>query len=123
MYSNLLLQNGQHSGASRSIDHLSRAINTLRLIDSNNRIVERCTDYVQYLLKVHLHSGQKAVVTQGEGEQFKDVLLPQPPESLSGMGGLPDLNDFLKDDLELAQFFASGIFDMQNSMEGFTSAF
>jgi hypothetical protein len=32
---------------------------------------------------------------------------------LSATGGLPDLHDFLKDDLELAQFFASGIFDVQ----------
>lgn len=57
------------------------------------------------------------------GGVANEGLLPQPPDSLNGIGGLPDLNDFLKDDLALAQFFASGIFDMQSSLEGFTSAF
>ena len=90
----------------QDIEHLKRAIDAFRLLDRDNRILDRCTEYIEYLLKV-IEQQQPGVMplTTGMNE-------------FGANGNLPDLNDFLKDDLELAQFFASGIFDMQSSSDG-----
>ena len=113
------------SRPSTDIDHLNRAIDAFRLLDSDNRIVDRCTEYVEYLLKVLERWSQHGKFNSGNGSYAQrdiggdpqgDTLQPSVGlGDLSATGGLPDLHDFLKDDLELAQFFASGIFDMQNT--------
>ncbi len=103
----------------QTVDHLNRAITAFRLLDRNNRVVERCTDYIEYLVRVT--ERQKPVV-QAQQEAGLDAVT-QPLDAISPSAGLPDLNDFLKEDLELAQFFASGIFDVQNSYDGLVGGF
>lgn len=112
-----------------NLEHLNRAIDAFRLLDSDNRIVDRCTEYVEYLLKVLERwsqngkaSGLSSLYAQSNlgVEQPGDAMQPSIGlGDLSATGGLPDLHDFLKDDLELAQFFASGIFDVQNPGDSF----
>jgi hypothetical protein len=113
------------SRPSTDIDHLNRAIDAFRLLDSDNRIVDRCTEYVEYLLKVLERWSQNGKLLSGNGAYAQRDIESEPQGDafqpsvglgdLSATGGLPDLHDFLKDDLELAQFFASGIFDMQTT--------
>lgn len=109
---------------SSDIEHLRRATDAFRLLDSDNRIVDRCTEYVEYLLKVLERWSQSRKSNGGSDTYIPDVGSDQQGDpfqpsiglgDLSATGGLPDLHDFLKDDLELAQFFASGIFDVQNA--------
>lgn len=114
---------------STDLEHLNRAIDAFKLLDSDNRIVDRCTEYVEYLLKVLERWSQNGKRIRSSGmyaqsslqlEQQGDTLAPSIGlGDLSATGGLPDLHDFLKDDLELAQFFASGIFDVPNSGDNF----
>ena len=115
--------------ATQDIEHLSRAIDAFKLLDSDNRIVDRCTEYVQYLLRVLEHWGRRDRDPQPAGNNAFLGVEPQQAQQGHQTGkhmgidmgefglndDLPDLNDFLKDDLELAQFFASGIFDLQSS--------
>ena len=127
---------------SQDIEHLTRAIDVsthektassrlkadlplqaFRLLDRDNRIVDRCTEYVEYLLKVVERWAQHGIENFGDtsdqnvsglGHQLVGgVTLGPGFDEFGANGNLPDLHDFLKDDLELAQFFASGIFDMQ----------
>ena len=93
------------------IEHLNRAIAAFRLLDRNNRVVERCTEYLEYLVRL--------VEQQLQPQTFLDTGgIAQGQMSFSADNGLPDLHDFLNGDLELAQFFASGIFDVQSSYDG-----
>ena len=120
-------QGGQQQ-APRSIAYLETAVNALRLLDKDNRIVERCTEYVEYLLKILERRAQHnrepgSDSGRGVGPQFYQGF----QNGLAGAPGgiaqlhpdesLADFNDFFTDDLELAQFFASGIFDMQSSAD------
>ena len=131
-----------HAPSDRDLRHLSRAIDALTLLDNENRIVNRCIEYVQYLSKIldrwnSRHSSGSSEQQLALAQQDSGLGVPaQPPQKtesrnpsasegplmpslFSYNGGpdheLPDMNDYLKDDLELAQFFASGIFDMQNT--------
>jgi hypothetical protein len=129
VFANSLIQQSMHPNSispqrSTDLEHLNRAIDAFRLLDSDNRVVDRCTEYVEYLLKV-LERWSKSGMTGGGSniylqpnpgvDQHGDTFQPSIGlGDLSATGGLPDLHDFLKDDLELAQFFASGIFDVQN---------
>ena len=111
-------------------DHLSRAIDAFRLLDNQNRVVTRCTEYIGYLQRVlqrwsHPANGQQsdrvgALITDGQQglDEERAPSITVCPDDFSFGDNLPDLNDFLKDDLELAQFFSSGIFDMQSSFNG-----
>lgn len=123
----------------QDLRHLQRAIDSLTLLDRENRIVNRCIEYIQYLYKVldrwnSRHSSgssehQLALAQQDSG--LGEAPTPQKIESrhpsasegplmpsiFSGLDNERDMSDYLKDDLELAQFFASGIFDMQNTGE------
>lgn len=126
------------------LHHLQRAIEALTLLDTDNRIIDRCIAYVQYLYKVldrwnSRHSSgsseqqqQLAALAQqdsGIGESATPQKVesrhpsasegPLMPSIFSGLDNeMRDMSDYLKDDLELAQFFASGIFDMQNTVDG-----
>ena len=125
VFANSLIQRSTQPGPlgirPMDIEHLNRAIDAFRLLDSENRIVDRCREYVEYLLKVLERWSQNGKANGGGGMYVqRDLGVDQsgiPMQSsigigdLSATGGLPDLHDFLKDDLELAQFFASGIFD------------
>ena len=127
------VQHFQSRRLSQDIDHISRAIDAFRLLDSENRVVDRCTAYVQYLLRMLERSSQQGNELNADRTSLRHVLASQQPEcaesqppafetvGAEGVGlseSLPDLSDFLNDDLELAQFFASGIFDMQTSADG-----
>ena len=108
----------------QDIEHISRALDAFRLLDSENRIVDRCTEYVQYLLRVLERWSQSGIEPQhdnknrhGFGPQSYQANEGARNNGGMGVSGGMDLSDFLKDDLELAQFFASGIFDMQNSTD------
>ncbi len=96
-------------------DYLKRAINALQLLDRNNKVVERCTDYIRYLLKVKVNSqleSNSILRPVGIEGPTNDAQMSGGFEIAGGgMADLPDLSDFLSDDLELAQFFASGMFD------------
>ena len=115
-------------------ENLTRAVDAFRLLDRDNRIVDRCTEYVEYLSKLLERWSQSGSQENGNGaypqhgfgsQQFLSDKTQATLTNATGMDvygqseSLPDLNDFLKDDLELAQFFASGIFDMQTSANGF----
>lgn len=124
----------------QDLRHLRRAIEALSLLDSENRIIDRCIEYVNYLYKVldrwnSRHSSgsmdqQLALAQQDSGlgeaptpQQKVESRHPSAsegplmPSIFSGMDEMRDMSDYLKDDLELAQFFASGIFDMQNTVD------
>lgn len=122
VFANALIQRNTLHYASQDIEHLTRAIDAFRLLDNDNRIVDRCTEYIEYLLKVLERWSQNGSEHDSGSSYLRYNLGPgrlggDPPQHTSGLTefgsseSLPDLNDFLKDDLELAQFFASGIFD------------
>ena len=128
VFANSLIQLNTLQHTPQDIEHLVRATDVFRLLDSDNRIVDRCTDYVEYLLKVLERWSQNGPEQSTVGPYARYNLATGPQQAgtveqapslgaFSTNESLPDLNDFLKDDLELAQFFASGIFDMQNSAD------
>jgi hypothetical protein len=105
----------QPTTSPQHVAHLQKAIEAFRLLDRNNSIVDRCADYVQYLLKI-LERQIQSSLTRTSTESALASIDPMAPAmgERPGYDGLPDLNDFLKDDLQLAQFFASGIFDVHD---------
>ena len=122
-------QSGGFLRPERDIEHMAKAIESLRLLDRNNRIVERSTEYVEYLLRI--------VKLQSQTDPLRAVppAYDQPQQqagsgtfdadfgALDANNELPDLSEFLNTNMEVAQFFASGIFDMQDPLENFMSGY
>ncbi|KAK5164916.1 uncharacterized protein LTR77_009580 [Saxophila tyrrhenica] len=131
VFSNALIQRAlpsrQDASPAQNLDHLNRAIAAFRLLDRNNRVVERCTEYIEYLALVMERQLAVKPWLQQQQQQQQSAAgeVGQAVDALGGdvYAGLPDLNDFLKDEMELAQFFASGIFDVQNSYDGLVGGF
>lgn len=110
----------------REIQHMTKALEAFRLLDRNNHIVDRSTEYVESLLKIierqATADGEKSIVNPNLAvAQQSDVNAL--PGDFDGTNALPDLSEFLNTDMEVAQFFASGIFDVQSSLDGFMAGF
>lgn len=112
----------------RNVEHMTKAVESLRLLDHDNKIVERSTEHIEYLLRIVRLQSQSdprraAAVNMVDVPQEQIGAFDQEIGLMNANGGLPDLSEFLNTDMEVAQFFASGIFDVQSDLDGFMAGY